>query len=108
MNDGDLEAIRREHRQRLFDRYQNEAGAFSRLFTALLVFSAFFLAFALVPYAVLQHNRQVLAQSIYSRCSACGRLGARSRRSRPPNRPRADAAPRRPVEPTRDAQRRDS
>jgi septal ring factor EnvC (AmiA/AmiB activator) len=64
MNDGDLEAIRREHRQRLFDRYQNEAGAFSRLFTGLLIFSAFFLAFALVPYAVLQHNRQVLARSI--------------------------------------------
>jgi hypothetical protein len=64
MSNGDLEAIRREHRQRLFDRYQNEAGAFSRLFTALLVFSALFLAFALVPYAVLQHNRQVLALSI--------------------------------------------
>ena len=64
MSNGDLEAIRREHRQRLFDRYQNEAGTFSRLFTALLVFSVLFLAFALVPYAVLQHNRRVLAQSI--------------------------------------------
>ncbi len=64
MSDADLEAIRREHRQRLFDRYEKEAAAFSRLFTALLVFSALFLAFALVPYTLLQNDRQLIARNI--------------------------------------------
>jgi septal ring factor EnvC (AmiA/AmiB activator) len=72
----DLDAIRREHRQRLFDRYEKESAAFSRLFTALLLFSVFFLAFALAPYAILQRHRQVIGREI---AASSGKLEERRR-----------------------------
>jgi septal ring factor EnvC (AmiA/AmiB activator) len=60
--------------QRLFDRYQSEAAAFSRVFTALLIFSVLFLAFALVPYAVLQHNRHVPRRIAAAESELAGRV----------------------------------
>jgi septal ring factor EnvC (AmiA/AmiB activator) len=64
MSDQHIEDIRKELRQRVFERYEKRAAAFATLFTSLLAFTAIFFVFVLLPYVALEHQKRAAARRL--------------------------------------------
>ena len=64
MSDQHIEDIRKELRQRVFERYEKRAAAFATLFTSLLAFTAVFFVFVLLPYVALEHQKRATARRL--------------------------------------------